>query len=284
MKGIYMSLAFLILGAGCVSYGVAFLLHILSFSEVWKGGHRAGFLMLKAGFLLGTLYFLSQGFQSGYFLPVVNMSAALAFFGWALAFVYLVLIGRARTESFGLFLSLLLFVLMVGSVMSFGRGREIQAMVHDHPYLLNPYFMLHVVSAFFAYANFAISFIASVLYLIECRELKKKTPSNFYYKLPPLERLEKMVCLPLVWGALLLLFATATGLVWAKIALGSYLFLDPKTIMTFVILGCYLLILYRHWVAAVRGKEMATLSLVAFIVIVVGFIETFFLFGRHNFL
>jgi len=214
----------------------------------------------------------------------VNMSAALAFFAWALAFVYLVLLGKARIESFGLFLSLLLCVLMAGSLASFGHGRGIQAMVRDHPYLLDPTFVLHVVSAFFAYANFAISFIASVLYLIECRELKKKNASSFYYKLPPLERLERMVCLPLNWGTPLLLFATATGLVWAKHALGSYLLLDPKTLVTFVILGCYLVILYRHWVAAVRGKEMAMLSLIAFIFIVAAFIETAFLSGKHNFL
>ena len=279
-----MSLAFVILSAGCVSYGIAFLLHILSFAEIWKGGRHAGSVMLQAGFLLGTLYFLSQGFQSGYFLPVVNMSAALAFFAWALAFVYLVLLGKARTESFGLFLALLLCVLMIGSLASFGRGRGIQAMVHDHPYLLNPTFVLHVVSAFFAYANFAISFIASILYLIGCRELKEKNSSRFYYKLPSLERLERMVCLPLSWGTPLLLFATVTGLVWAKHAFGSYLLLDPKTIVTFVVLGCYLLILYRHWVAAVRGKEAARLSIIAFMFIIIGLIETFFLFGKHHFL
>jgi len=279
-----MSLAFVILASACVSYGVAFLLHVLSFTEIWKRGRFAGFVMLQAGFLLGTFYFLSQGFQSGYFLPVVNMSAALAFFAWTLAFVYLMLLGKARTESFGLFLALLLCILMAGSLASFGRGRGIQAMVRDHPYLLNPYFVLHVVSAFLAYASFAISFIASVLYLIECRELKKKNVSGFYHKLPSLERLERMVCLPLSWGTPLLVFATLTGLVWAKHAFGSYLFLEPKTIVTFVVLGCYLLILYRHWIAAVRGKEMAVLSLVAFAFIVAGFIETFFLFGRHNFL
>lgn len=279
-----MSLELVILGVSCVSYGAAFLLYVLSFTEIWKRGRRAGSVMLKAGFLLGTLYFLSQGFQSGYFLPVINMSAVLAFFAWALAFVYLVLLGKARTESFGLFLALLLCMLMVGALLSFGRGRSIQAVIRDHPYLINPYFVLHVVSAFFAYANFAVSFIASVLYLIECRELKKKNTSGFYYKLPSLERLERMVCLPLGWGTPLLLFATVTGLVWAKNAFGSYLFLDPKTIVTLVVLGCYLLILYRHWVAAVRGKEVAHLSLIAFMVILAGFIETFFLSGKHNFL
>lgn len=279
-----MSLAFVLLALACVSYGVAFLLHVLSFTGIWKRGRFAGSVMLQAGFLLGTLYFLSQGFQSGFFLPVVNMSAALAFFSWTLAFVYLVLLGKARTESFGLFLTLLLCILMAGSLASFGRGRGIQAMVRDHPYLLDPTFVLHVVSAFLAYANFAISFIASVLYLIECRELKKKNVSGFYHKLPSLERLERMVCLPLSWGTPLLVFATLTGLVWAKHAFGSYLFLEPKTIVTFVVLGCYLLILYRHWIAAVRGKEVAVLSLIAFAVIVAGFIETFFLFGKHNFL
>jgi ABC-type transport system involved in cytochrome c biogenesis permease subunit len=240
--------------------------------------------MLQAGFLFGTLYFLSQGYQSGCFLPVVNMSAALAFFAWSLAFVYLVLLVKSRTESFGLFLSLILLVLVGGAVLTAGRGRDIQEMVRSHPYLLSPTFVVHVVSAFFAYANFAISFVASVLYLIESHELKKGRASNFYYKLPSLDRLERMVCRPLSWGTPLLLFATVTGLAWAKHAFGSFLLLDPKTIVTFVVLGCYLFILYRHWIAAVRGKEVAQLSVVAFAVIVAGFFLSVFMAGKHNFL
>lgn len=279
-----MSLVFVILCACCASYGTAFLLHVLSFTDVLKKGHQAGYVMLQAGFLLGTLYFLSQGFQSGYFLPVVNMSAALAFFAWALAFVYLVLVGKARTASFGLILSLILFILVLGAAMTMGQGRDIHAMIRAHPFLLNPYFALHVVSAFFAYASFTISFVASVLYLVGCRELKNRQASGLYHKLPSLERLERMVSRPLLWGTPLLLITTLSGFVWAHSAFRSFMLVDPKTIVTLTVLGLYGVILWRYWVVAVRGKEIASLSALSFVYIVAGFITTFFLAARHNFL
>lgn len=279
-----MSPAFVILCTCCVSYGVALLFHVLSFTGIMKKGGRAGYGALQAGFLLGTLYFLSRGLQSGYFLPVVNMSAALAFFAWTLAFVYLVLIGKARTESFGLILALILFILVLGAVMTHGRGRDIQAMFRAYPYLLNPYFALHVVSAFFAYASFTVSFVASVLYLVECRELKNRQASGFYHKLPSLKRLERMVSRPLLWGIPLLLITVVSGFVWAKSAFGSFMLVDPKTIVTMMLLGFYGTILWRYWLTAVRGKEIASLSVLSFAFIVAGFITTYLLSCRHNFL
>ena len=280
-----MTLVFVILCVCCASYGVAFLLHVLSFTEILKKGDKPGYRMLQAGFLFGTLYFLSRGIQTGYFLPVVNMSAALAFFAWALAFVYLVLIGKSRTESFGLILALILFILVLGAAMTNGRGRDIQAMIRAYPFLLNPYFALHVVSAFFSYASFTVSFIASVLYLVECHELKnRQAGGNLYHKLPSLERLERMVSRPLLWGTPLLLITTLSGLVWAHSAFHSFMLVDPKTIVTLMILGFYGVILWRYWVTAVRGKEIASLSVISFMFIMMSFITTFLLAGRHNFL
>jgi ABC-type transport system involved in cytochrome c biogenesis permease subunit len=249
-----------------------------------KKGDRAGYVMLQAGFLFGTLYFLGRGLQSGYFLPIVNMSAALAFFAWTLAFVYLVLIGKSRTESFGLILALILFILALGTAATNGRGRDIQAMIRAYPYLLNPYFALHVVSAFFAYASFTVSFVASVLYLVECRELKNRQASGFYHKLPSLKRLERMVSRPLLWGIPLLLITVVSGFVWAKSAFGSFMLVDPKTIVTMMLLGFYGTILWRYWLTAVRGKEIASLSVLSFAFIVAGFITTYLLSCRHNFL
>ena len=280
-----MSLEFLILCACCVSYGTAFLVYVLSFTGILKKGVRAGYLLLQAGFLFGTLYFLGRGLQSGYFLPVVNMSAALAFFAWTLAFAYIALIVRGRTESFSLILSLLLFLLMAGSLASFGNGRDILTMVRQHPYLLNPFFVVHVVSAFFAYSGFTISFVASVLYLVECRELKnRQAGGSLYHKLPSLERLERMVSQPVLWGTPLLLVTTVSGFIWARSAFGSFMLMDPKTIVTITLLGFYGVILWRYWVMAVRGKEIASLSVLSFSFIVMGFVTTFLLACRHNFL
>ena len=152
------------------------------------------------------------------------------------------------------------------------------------PVLLNPYFTVHIISAFFAYASFTLSFSAGILYLIQYRELKSKTQGKFYHKLPSLEELERLICQPLIWGAPLLLTAMGVGILWSKSAFGEFWIFDPKTIATGVISSLYFLILYFRSVSSIRGKQVAVLSLVAFALVIFSFVGTRFIHGSHDFL
>lgn len=271
--------AFLLLGSAAC-YALAFFLHWLSFAE-YRQSHRFAFALMRLGFLIATFYFAAETIEHGFFLPVVNFSQAMVFFAWSLAFVYLVLVVKAQSDSFGLILAPILLMLTAAALWAkvrFGYPEEIK------PVLLNPYFVIHIVCAFFAYASFTLSFAAGILYLIQNHELKAKKAGTFYHKLPSLEELEKLIYQPLVWGAPMLLAAVGIGMAWSKSAFGQAWIFDPKTIATAVTAIFYFSILYLRTLSSVRGRQVALLSLFAFALVVFSFVGTRFIPGSHNFL
>lgn len=273
-----MNLSFTILVLSSFIYLIAFLSHLVSFLGVNEKGHRPAFTLLRIGFLLSTFYFMAEAVEHQSFLPVANLSQAMAFFAWSLAFVYLVLLARAQSESFGLILTPILLLLMGIACLSFHIQSQPLSVA------LNPFFTVHIVCAYFAYASFTISFAAGILYLIQYHELKSKHAGQFYHKLPSLEELEKLIYQPMIWGAFLLVAAVGIGFMWSKSAYGEFWIWDPKTIATSVTAIFYFVILYLRYVSALRGKQIAVLSLAAFAVVLFSFVGTRFIGGSHNFL
>ena len=238
--------------------------------------------MMRIAFLVGTFGLASEAITEGFFLPVANLSQAMAFFAWSLAFVYLVLLVKSQSESFGLILSPVLFALMAGAVSA-----KVQAGAPEGPLpaaFLNPYFVVHIAGAFFAYASFTLSFAAAALYLIQHRELKSKHPGTFYHKLPSLEELERLIYQPLIWGVPLLAIAAGVGFIWSKSAYGEFWVWDPKTILTGVTVVFYSGILYLRYSAALPGKRGALYSLFAYVFVLSSFLGARFIHGSHNYL
>lgn len=259
-----------LLGLSVLFYVLAFALHLLS--------HPFARIFLRAGFLVSTFYLAEEAVEQGFFLPVVNFSQAMAFFAWSLAFVYLVLLAKSQSDSFGLVIAPILFILSGAALTS--KTWSASALP-PRPVLTHPYFTLHIISAFFAYASFTLSFAAGLLYLIQHHELKSKRPGTFYHKLPSLEDLERLIYQPIFWGAPLLAMAVLIGMLWSKAAFGEFSILDPKTISTVVTGFLYFMILYLKSASALRGKQAALLSLAAFALVVFSFVGTRFIPGSH---
>lgn len=276
-----MPLSNILLWGAFLLYAAAFVCHLVSF--LGRGGEQHPFAsgFLRVGFLISTFFFLEEAARQKYFLPVYGASQALAFFAWSLAFVYLVLFIKIQRESFGLVLTPILVLLSAGAGLSFDEARVYQP---DSVVFSNAYFILHVVTAFFAYACFTVSFAAGTLYLIQQRELKSKNAGRFYHKLPSLEALETLVFQPMLWGALLLTAAIGVGIFWSKESFGVYGFTDPKTIATLITIAVYFLVLYLHYAARVRGKRVTVFGLIAFGMVIFSFIGMRFVENSHNFI
>ena len=273
-----MNLSFAILTISGSIYFAAFLFHLASFLGIYKQGHQPAFTLIRIGFLLNTFYFTAEAVEYHSFLPVVNFPQAMTFFAWSLSFVYLVLLARAQSESFGLILTpmVLLFIVLAGLGFQWRSALL--------PHMSNPFFAIHIICAYFAYASFTISFTAGLLYLIQYYELKAKHAGRFYHKLPSLEELEKLIYQPMIWGASLLVAAVGIGFIWSKSAYGEYWLWDPKTIATGITALFYFVILYLRYISSLRGKQIAVLSLAAFGVVLFSFVGTRFIGGSHNFL
>ena len=252
------SLSLTLLASAGAIYLVAFFFHLGAFLGMTEKAGRWGLLLTRLGFLVHTFFFFLETKHEGFLIPVSSFGQVMAFFSWALAFVYLVLLARIQNESFGLILAPFLSLLVGAGLFRFDSGQT------PLPAPLNPYFVLHLGTAFFAYASLTLSFVAALLYLIQHRELKRKRGGTFYHQLPSLEALEGLIYQPMAWGVFLLVLAMGVGFLWSKSAFGSYWLGDPKTVSTLAVTLFYLTLVYFHYAAASRGKRLVVLSLVAF--------------------
>jgi len=273
-----MNTSALILGFSAALYGSAFLLHMVSFFGNHEKVHRTAFRLMQTGFITATFYFIVEAATLATFFPVADIAHALAFFSWSLGFVYLVLLSQIRSDSFGLVLTPVLAALMISACLT-----EVLPSKGSVP-PANPFFMLHILCAFFAYASFAISFAAALLYLIQRHELKTRRAGAFYHKLPSLEELERLIDQPMFWGASLLVAAILIGFYWSKTAFGVYAFSDPKTIATFLVTLLYGVIVALRFGSHLRAKHAAVLSVAAFALVILSFVGMRFIQGSHNFL
>lgn len=276
-----MTLPFFVLTLAGGLYLTAFFLHLVAFFSTSEQWNRWAFILVRIGFLVHTFFFFEpMVIGIGHAPPspsaFVSFGRVMAFFSWSLAFVYLVLLARVQSESFGLILSPLLAILVGTGLVRFEAGTS------TLPPLLNPYFFLHLGTAFFAYAGFTLSFTASVLYLVQYRELKRKRGGTFYHKLPSLEALESLIYQPMAWGVFLLFLAVGIGFLWSKSAFGTFWFLEPKTVATLGIALFYLSLVSFHYGAASRGKRGVVMSLVAFGFVVLNFFALNFLGGGFH--
>ena len=274
-----MTLSLSILTIAGTLYSLAFLFHLAAFLGGRDGISGWGLVLVRVGFLVHTFFFFSRTKSDVLLIPVSDFGHVMAFFSWALAFVYLVLLARVQSEPFGLILAPLLALLVGVGLLGFHRGQIAP------PSPLNPYFLLHLGTAFFAYASFTLSSAAAILYLVQHRMLKRKRGGTFYHRLPSLEALEGLIYQPMAWGTFLLALAVGIGFLWSKSAFGTFWLWEPKTFLTLVTVFFYCVLIYFHYGKASRGKRLVVMNLVAFAFIFLNFFGANFLgTGLHQFL
>lgn len=255
-------------------YLLASFLYGVSFFKPDSRWESKGFACIRIGFLGASIFLGLEAWKHGYSFPLLNFSHVIAFFSWALAFLYLIPLMRLQTQSFGLILAPVLFVLNLASVLHSG----------DATYQLevSVYFALHIIFAFFAYAAFTLSFTAALLYLIQQRELKKRHPGTFYHKLPNLEALDSLSYIPMILGAVLLACAVIVGLFWAKDTYGYYWLNDPKTWLTLMTLILYSFLIFLRFGAQTRKSRLAFMGLLIFIFMIMSFVGGRYMNGKHS--
>ncbi len=266
-----MNISLILLSLIFAAYGTAFVLYLRAFLSGREKSIKRASYFVEVGFLLHTLSMFARtpDFPGGtlphFYLPVASVGEASSFFAWSLAFVYLILVRRLQTESFGLILTPVLLLFLIPVFFPFQPSTAFQA------HFDNAYFLLHILSAFFGYASFALSFIGGVLYLAQDRALKRKASWHVYPKLPPLEDLERLVFRTIWWGVLLLGFAIASGVLWSKSAFGTFILKEPKSLASLLTWCAYLGIIYLHEGVRVKGKRLIRISVAAFVLVLLTF-------------
>ena len=165
------------------------------------------------------------------------MYEALVSLSWCTVLIILVMEQKFKTEIMGVFVFPLVSIAMAYASLSPNVRDEIEPLI---PALQSNWLTYHVLTCFLGYAAFAVSFGASIAYLIKDREADVSSENSL---LPEITVLDEVIYKGVGVGFLLLGIGIITGAVWANYAWGSYWSWDPKetwSLITWLIYATFL--------------------------------------------
>ncbi|MCK5837091.1 MAG: cytochrome c biogenesis protein CcsA, partial [Desulfobacula sp.] len=144
------------------------------------------------------------------------------------------------------------------------------------------WFYAHILLVFTGEASLALASGAGILYLLQEKGIKTKSPGFFFKRLPSLDLLDNVGYACLTTGFALLTIGLVAGFIYAKAIWGRFWSWDPKEVFsvgTWVVYAALLhLRLYSGW----RGRKSAIMTLIGFFVILFTFLGVNLLLGGHH--
>ena len=187
-------------------------------------------------------------------VPYRTLGGSIALFGWMLGLAYLILVLRHRERAIGPFL--------IPFVLAFSiLGVSLPSHAPPGPATRGSLFAFHVTLAILADAAFALSFVLSLLYLIQNRQIRRGRTGVLFSRLPALEVIGRMNRTSVTIGIVSLSVSVGLGIAWAHRVWNG--FVDAKLVWALLTLSVYGLLLWmnrRGW----EGPRVALLSIVGF--------------------
>jgi ABC-type uncharacterized transport system permease subunit len=264
--------AYFILTVLAYSFSLAMYLAFLNTGKKTTG--RAATLFLGLG-IVGHYFALLERSRGLHTVPYHDLYGSLSLFGWLLALTYLVLELIHQQRSVGPFvLSIVLTVFLAAHLAPADRLTPTPA--HG------PVFALHVTLSILAYAAFALSFVLSLIYLVEERLLRNRQMGSVVWRLPPLELLERMSRSSVLIGLFSIAAGTALGFIWVDRLHGQFWYYDPKYVITLLVLLLYAVYFFVARTAAWRGARASRFCVFNFVIVILSFTVVNFYFSQSH--
>jgi ABC-type transport system involved in cytochrome c biogenesis permease subunit len=249
------------------SYGVAFLFELAHLLRPRRVLRMLGIGFGAAGLLAQTIFLAMQRPE------LASRYGSLLFLAWIVAVFYLYGTLHHRRIAWGLFVLPLLLGLIGLAVLL-----ERQPAASDELWLLRLFDfegdrfwgIVHAALLLLAAVGICVGFVASVMYLVHARRLKSKALPGQGVKLLSLERLEEMNR-----RAILLAFPLLTAGLIVGMALLSQSptpvrsWTDPRVVAAAALWLIFAVLLFARYSLHVRGRRVAILSIVAFVLMLV---------------
>jgi len=244
---------------------------------------RLATIVTVVGFAVQTIAIVLRWMES-YSLgighaPFSNLYESLIFFAWTVILLYLIMEWRTKNRTLGAFVTPLAFLALAYASFSPNVRSHIQPLI---PALKSNWLISHVITCFFGYAAFGLSFGISIMYLLKL--LDKDNRENLFLKLIPGKGvLDELNYQMVVIGFLMLTLGIITGSVWAHSAWGSYWSWDPKETWSLITWLIYASVLHSRTVRGWKGKKIAILCFIGFSCVLFTYFGVNYLAGLHSY-
>ncbi len=211
--------------------------------------------------------------------PFSNLYESLIFFAWTVILLYLIMEWRTKNRTLGAFVTPLAFLALAYASFSPNVRSHIQPLI---PALKSNWLISHVITCFFGYAAFGLSFGISIMYLL--KRLDNDDRENLFLKLIPGKGvLDELNYQMVVIGFLMLTLGIITGSVWAHSAWGTYWSWDPKETWSLITWLIYASVLHSRMVRGWKGKKIAILCFIGFSCVLFTYFGVNYLAGLHSY-
>ena len=239
-------------------YAAAFGGYIHDFRHNEKQGKHRSIQLSGIASGLHFLYLIHLALVLGH-LPVTSVFETLTTCAWLFGIVYLGLEWRLKEQSLGMFILPIILVLQIISNAFIDLNRELPSLL-----LQELLFEIHVVVLLLSYSAFAISFIASMLYLLLSREIHKKSPGLFYRRLPSLAFFDSLSSRAVNIGLIFLTAGIALGIHDAIKLADQFFTWDAKFLAAGLTWLIYFFHVFGRHAIGWQGKRAAVVSLIGF--------------------
>jgi cytochrome c-type biogenesis protein CcsB len=242
---------------------IAYIVHLLWGKPVIG---YIGTVMSFLGLVALSVGLISQGIEAGHW-PLTSTYEFSLVFVWSIVIVYLLLERVMGAREGGAFVLPIAFLLC--TYARFVIPDSAQTPQPLLPALRSLWLQLHAGTAAIAYGAFAVACGGGVMYLT--RELANRQRSGAT-GLPSLQHSDRFTYWAVAFGYPFMCLAILTGAIWAQVAWGRYWGWDIKETWALVIWLIYTLFLHLRALRGWRGRPVAVLSIIGFLVVLFTFL------------
>lgn len=247
-------------------YGLSIIGYFIDFIQHNQKANKIAFWLLGMVWIIQTIFLLYQTLAKGNF-PIVTLNDSLFFYAWVLASISLI-INRLFpiqfivffTNVFGFFI-LLLYISTNAQEQTFNSGIQF---VHE-------ILVTHIILAIVSYGFFTISFLFSLMYIMQYRLIKKKKGLKWMWRFGDLNQLDTYSFRAITFGVPLLLIAIILGIVWAYVYHAEFYWFDLKTVGSILVLAVYVIYLILRLAIGHQGIVISIYNSAAFLFLLINF-------------
>jgi len=257
-----------------VLYALSVLLYFIDFLHNNRRANRVAFWLLSFVWVSQTVMLFIYMLNIGRF-PVLTLFEGLYFYAWVLITFSLVINRLLKVDFIVFFTNVIGFMIMVmhafapDQVVSGGFSVE---------QLVSELLFIHITVAILSYGAFSLSFVFSLLYLLQYNLLKQKKWGKRLVRISDLSKLEHMSYVLNVIGIPLIIIGIILGSRWAYLILPDVFWFDAKVIGSVFVIIVYCVYLYLRISKGVTGKSLAMWNMAAFLILLINF----FLIGNFS--
>jgi ABC-type uncharacterized transport system permease subunit len=209
-----------------VAFGTGAVFHLVSIVELWA--------------------------ESGH-LPLSNFYETSSACAFLLAILFLIGYTYYRIAIFSVCIFPLVFFMTLIGGTEFPVARW-------SPQVRDIWLVLHITTVLIGYAALIFAAIASVYYLLQERQLKRKEVAPSANRLPPLATLDKIITQSMNAGFVFMTLGTLSGVIWAFLERGTNWIGNPKIAFFLFTWAFYLAMIFLRTSAGWRGRRLAWLA------------------------